>query len=103
MDEESLRREPGRRVPEIVVGDPDREEGKIHERMPAAPSGMEPVRQAAHNRIRDRIGEECHHDRKADPLLRKPQDLVVVHEQEEGETVLLHPKGYRAEAVVEFG
>ena len=103
IDEELSGHEPGGRIPEEEVRDPDRKDGQVHEGMPAAPAGMQPVGQAAHDRIGDRIKQEGDHDGKADRFLREPQNLVVVHEQEKGEPVLFDPIGHRAEAIEELG
>jgi hypothetical protein len=60
---------------------------------------MQPVREVANDRVRERIDQERDEDRNARPFARETENLIVVVEKEIAEAIVLDAVGDRSDAV----
>src|SRR4030095_6756727 len=70
--------------------------------MAASPARVQVVRDVADDRIEDRVGDKRNHEREADTGFGKAEHLVVVEQQKERETVVLHAESDRAKPIEEL-
>ena len=83
----------GRRVPQHVIGDTDRQDRGVHEKVTPAETAARIVRQEADYRVAEGIEQECKQQRDADHARGQPEGLRIAEHQEIAEAIAFHAIG----------
>ena len=92
-----------RRIPDHQVAERHRQRRRIHEGMAPPPARMGGIRPIADDRIEAGIDKEHDQQRQPDLLGRHVQNLIVIEQQQIGETLVLDAIGHGAEAIEQLG